>query len=194
MSFLGLVLYGPPASGKDTVTKALSELDNQFTLFERLRVSTTPKPGYRNVTEADADALVAQGQIVYENSRYGNRYLVDRAELTRLASSGKIPVLHIGQIDGIRALQTIGAWLAVELTCRRETAAKRAESRGDSDVPARLAAWDQTQADLAENPDFKFGMVLRTDHQGPHLTANVIRLGFTALAHLSTNSGENPPG
>lgn len=189
-----MVLYGPPASGKDTVTRALAGLDGRFAPFERLRVSVTPKPGYRHLSAAEADALVAEGQIIYENSRYGNRYLVDRAEIERLLSIGSIPVMHIGQVGGIRALQAVGEWLTVRLECSRETTAERTMARGDTDVSARLAAWDQTEIDLAENAGFKFDLILHTDHQQPHLSANVIRLGFEWLTHSSNRSGENAPG
>ncbi|WP_051451520.1 hypothetical protein [Actinospica robiniae] len=115
MTYSGVLLYGPPASGKSTVTAVLSGLDERFTLFERLRVSAVPKSGYRNVTVAEANSLAAQGQILYENERYGNRYIVDRAEIERLNSMARIPILHLGQIDGIRAVQVIGPWLTVSL-------------------------------------------------------------------------------
>ncbi|MGV9303830.1 hypothetical protein ACWDLG_10705 [Nonomuraea sp. NPDC003727] len=40
MSLQGIVLYGPPASGKDTVTAALRRLDPRFVLLPKLKVGT----------------------------------------------------------------------------------------------------------------------------------------------------------
>lgn len=179
MRLTGVVLYGPPASGKSAVTAELGALDSRFTLFERLRASQTPKPGYRNITAAEADALVAQGQVLYENSRYGNRYIVDRGEVRRLTSAGLVPVLHLGQIEGIRAVMLrSGQWLTVRLLCARETTLKRSHERGDSDVLQRLAAWDQTAEDLARNEAFPFALRLDSDYLSAHQSAAMIAAAF----------------
>lgn len=179
MNFKGVMLYGPPASGKNTITSALTCLDDRFTLFERLRAALAPKAGYRNISAAEADALAAQGQIIYENLRYGNRYIVDRGEIERLTSAGLFPVLHLGQIDGIRAVMIgSGQWLAVRIHCARDTTLKRSHERGDTNTPDRAAAWDETADDLARNEAFPFAMTLDSDQLSAHDSAALIARAF----------------
>lgn len=188
MSFRGVVLYGPPASGKDTVTIALCELDARFTMFRRLRVSATPKAGYRSISASNADSLASQGEVVYENSRYGNRYIVDRAEIERLTAAELVPVLHLGQIAGVRAVQAYGSWLAVSLNCSRETTLSRARARGDADVSDRLEAWDQTAADVAAHSDFRFDLVIDSEAITPSEAAAEISHHFEHRSVASANS------
>jgi guanylate kinase len=175
MTLSGVILYGPPASGKDTITAALVALEPRFELYQRLRVGDRPKPGYRSITAAEADELVRQGVVIFENQRYGNRYLVDAPEIDRHFEFGRIPVVHLGQVDGVRAVEAYGAnWLTVHLRCGRETTALRAERRGDVDVMARLAAWDETEADLLHNRGFTFALRIDTDWIGPGEAAKQI--------------------
>jgi guanylate kinase len=74
----GVILYGPPASGKDTVTSALTELNSKYAQFARLKVGTGKSAGYRMGTVEQLDELEAAGDVVYANARYGNTYVIDR--------------------------------------------------------------------------------------------------------------------
>lgn len=179
MKFTGVVLYGPPASGKNAVTTELTRLDSRFTLFERIRASSAPKPGYRNASVAEVETLAARGQIIYENTRYGNRYIVDGPEIARLTSAGLFPVLHLGQIDGIRAVMSrSGQWLTVRLHCVRETTLRRSQERGDSDTLKRLTVWDETAEDLARNEEFPFTLRLNSDSLSAYQSAVTITASF----------------
>lgn len=42
-----VILYGPPAAGKNTVTKALNELNDDYRMYERLKVGPGRTSGYR---------------------------------------------------------------------------------------------------------------------------------------------------
>ena len=143
----GVILYGPPASGKDTITTALSQLDPAYQLFRRLKVGPGRQTGYRMTTTAHIDRLRAAGQIVWENSRYSATYVVDREGLNHALHDGT-PIVHLGQSAARAAIcaatpQT--AWLVVSLWCPREVAAERLAARGAADIPDRLAAWDATE-------------------------------------------------
>lgn len=51
-----IILYGSPAAGKGTVTKALTRLGNSYRLYQRLKVGPGRTAGYRMATlsrEAD---------------------------------------------------------------------------------------------------------------------------------------------
>ncbi|MFE2175829.1 HAD-IA family hydrolase [Kitasatospora sp. NPDC059462] len=177
----GVILYGPPAAGKDTITRALADLDAAFSLFSRVKVGTGRFAGYRMGTPEQLEELRASGAVVYENSRYESTYVTDRPGLDTAFTAG-VPVMHLGQVDGVRAVLDgyPAQWLTVLLWCPREITEARSNGRGDTDTPARLAAWDATRADLDDNPDFRFDLTIRSDEVGPEAAAEQIRQALTA--------------
>lgn len=142
----GLILYGAPASGKDTVTRALAEIDGRFRLFERLKAGRGRTTGYRMTSDDELNELASSGEIVWENIRYGARYVIDRPGLEAISASGHIPVVHAGQTEVIEAVRaaTVGTWFVVQLNTSRETARQRIIERDTGDTSARLSAWDAT--------------------------------------------------
>lgn len=171
----GVVLYGPPASGKDTVTRALAALDGRYALFARLKVGSGKRVGYRMGTEQQLQDLEAAGDVVYANARYGNTYIIDRPGLDDAFAAG-VPVVHLGQVAGIHALSSgyRAAWVKVLLWCPREVTAQRSESRGDSDTAARLAAWEATREDLDAHPAPVWDLTVDTTAASPQETARLI--------------------
>ncbi|SNY89160.1 hypothetical protein SAMN04244553_6163 [Nocardia amikacinitolerans] len=142
-----IVMYGPPAAGKDTVTTALCELGKEFRHYQRMKVGVGRTTGYRMASTTDLAQLVAADEVIYSNSRYGSTYIIDRPELTRIIAAGEIPVLHVGQPEAIDALLSAAPnirWVVVELWCPRDIAAARAAARGTGDTVERLAVWDAT--------------------------------------------------
>ena len=143
----GVVLYGPPAAGKDTVSTALHNADPRLVLFERLKVGDGRTTGYRLSTEDQVERLRAADQIIWENTRYGARYVIDQPTMAELVQADRIPVVHVGQpaaVNAIRAATPEMTWLAVYLWCPRSTALQRLRARGSTDIPSRLRAWDET--------------------------------------------------
>ncbi|MBW1603494.1 guanylate kinase [Streptomyces sp. JJ66] len=163
----GIILYGPPASGKDTITAALTEQNPQLVLFTRLKIGEGRSQGYRMGTVEQLDQLEATGDVIYRNDRYNNIYVVDRPGLDAVYTAGQVPVVHLGQIAGIRALTARypATWLAVRLSCPRNVTEQRSALRGDTDTQARLAAWDATDTDLQANATTRWDLHLRTDQQ-----------------------------
>ncbi|MFI9297538.1 phosphotransferase-like protein [Streptomyces gardneri] len=171
----GVVLYGPPASGKDTVTAALAELHSQYVQFARLKVGTGKSAGYRMGTAEQLRELEAAGDVVYSNSRYGNTYAIDRPGVDAAFAAG-VPVVHLGQVDGIQSLVSgyPAQWLVVLLWCPREVTARRSAGRGDGDTVARLAAWDATREDLDAHPDLTWDLTVDTTAAAPQAAARLI--------------------
>lgn len=173
-----VVLYGPPAAGKDTVTQALAELDARYALFQRFKVGSGKTSGYRMGSAAQLAALEEAGDVIYANSRYGNTYVVDRPGLDRMVAAGLVPVLHLGQIEGVRAVIEAypARWTTVLLWCTREETEVRSVGRGDADTEARVKAWQATQDDVDAHPDQVWDLTVQTGAYSPAVTADRIRL------------------
>jgi guanylate kinase len=151
----GVILYGPPAAGKDTITAELVKLDQRYQLFSRLKSGSGRTLGYRMVSDAAIERLRERGDVIWENSRYEATYVVDRPGLIQGLETG-IPIVHLGQVEAVgRIRSALGTWLAVSLWCPRDVAEVRVRARGSTDIEARLRAWDETEpladADLALN-------------------------------------------
>ena len=175
MKFDGVILYGPPASGKDTVTAELCKLSSAYAYFEKLKAGEGRTTGYRMVTEESLADLRQRGLIVHEVARYGATYAVDSLGLNKLFEQGRIPIVHMGQVAGVEFLRRHNArWLDVLLWCSKDVTEKRARQRGSSDVKERLAVWDATLADLGTLAEPQFTMSIRTDVLGPSTVAVLI--------------------
>jgi guanylate kinase len=187
MSRQGVILYGPPAAGKDTVTAALSELDARYGQFARLKVGAGKSSGYRMGSAEQLARLEAAGDVVYANSRYGNTYAIDRPGLDGAFASG-VPVVHLGQIDGIRALVDgyPADWVRVLLWCPQAVTVSRSEQRGDVDTAARGAVWAATREDLDAHPDMVWDLTVETVTTKPDQSARLIDQLLNSRAGAAT--------
>jgi guanylate kinase len=143
-----VVLYGPPASGKSTITKQLEMADGRYRLFRRLKAGGGRMDEYRVTTYAQIRNLQAAGEVVWANERYGSVYVIDRPYLRRMIEEERIPVLHVGQrsaVDSIVSAVPDVQVITVSLTCPREIALQRIANRKTGDTPDRVAAYDATE-------------------------------------------------
>lgn len=154
---IGVILYGPPAAGKDTITTALHKLNPAYIQFRRLKAGPGRTTGYRMTTPEHISELRQRGEVIWENKRYNSVYVVDRSTLVHLLTHA-IPVLHLGQVEAVTAVTEAipsASWLTVYLWCPRDVAEQRIIARNTGDVLARLQAWDETpplpDTDLAIN-------------------------------------------
>lgn len=152
-----VILYGPPAAGKDAVTKALAELGSEYVLYRRLKVGGGRTSGYRMTTLSDIETRRGKDDVIWENWRYDALYVVERTSLTEMLRACN-PVLHLGQVEAVKAVTAAlpgTQWLVVWLWCPRDVAIERLTKRGVADMAARLRAWDDTEplpgADISLN-------------------------------------------
>lgn len=169
----GVLLYGPPAAGKDTVTAALAALDLCYVPFARLKIGSGRTRGYRMGTLEQLKEMEARDQVLYRNDRYGNTYVVDQPGLRDATADEQVPLIHLGQIVGLQAVADgfPARWWRVLLWCPREITEQRSAARGDGDTPARLEAWDATERDLAEHPGAVWDLTVHTALVSPQEAA-----------------------
>ncbi|WP_324191429.1 kinase [Nocardia elegans] len=142
-----MILYGAPASGKDTVTREITKQDSAFRLFRRIKVGAGRTSGYRISSRAELSRLREDSQVIWENNRYGADYAIDRPGLVAMFDDDLIPVVHAGQtgvVDALRDAMPDIRWTVIQLRCSRSTAERRIIDRGTGDTAERLAAWDNT--------------------------------------------------
>ncbi|RFU83284.1 guanylate kinase [Streptomyces triticagri] len=179
----GVILYGPPGSGKDTITAELSALRPEFALFQRLKAGPGRTTGYRLTTPEHIEELARTGDLLYRNSRYDAQYAIDRGEVAALVDSGRIPVLHMGQVAGARAVAAHPIdWVRVLLWCPEDVTRQRCQGRGDKDLDARLKVWHETRQDLLDHADEPWSLVIRTDQVCAERAALAIDNGRAAGA------------
>ncbi|WP_344088741.1 kinase [Luedemannella helvata] len=164
------------------MTAELVKLDGRFVPYRRLKVGAGRPQGYRIVAAEQFNSLQAAGDILYRNDRYGNVYGIDRPSLDTLIGAGCVPVVHIGQIDGLMAIEAYPAqWLRVLLWCDRQTTDQRSAARGDGDTATRLTVWDETKHDLDAHPSVVFHLRIRTDHVTVAEAARAIQIAEQSL-------------
>lgn len=177
----GVVLYGPPASGKDTVTSALSLVDSSYRIFRRLKVGPGRTVGYRMSQESIVDELRIRGGVVWENRRYDSLYVVDLPAL-HACLNDHVPVVHLGQAEAVEAVvQAVegASWVVVSLWCPRDVAYERIVARGTDDTDARLNAWDAT------TPLRQPHLEIDTSKTRPSEAASKIHQRVNALRHAT---------
>lgn len=143
-----VILYGPPASGKSTITKHLERIDNHYCLFPRLKAGGGRVAEYRITTLDHIKDLQAAGEVIWVNERYGAIYAIDRPHLRHMVEEGCVPVLHVGQrsaVDAIIAAMPDVQITTVSLTYPRDIAVQRITDRETGDTADRIAAYDATK-------------------------------------------------
>ncbi|MFD7649872.1 guanylate kinase [Streptomyces albidoflavus] len=171
----GVILYGPPGAGKDTITAELSRLRPGYALFQRLKAGAGRTKGYRLTTAENIESLAQAGELLYRNSRYDADYAIDRSGVAELAGAGRFPVLHMGQVAGAQAVATFPlAWVRVLLWCREDVTRQRCRARGDGDLEARLKVWHETRQDLLDHAADPWSLIVRTDDVSPAQAAQAI--------------------
>lgn len=173
-----LLLSGPTASGKDTVTQALTNLDDRFVLFPRLKVGSGRSTGYRMVGQADLEKLHSEGGVIQSHVRYGNTYAVDAPTLRKMLTAGQWPVIHVGRLANLAPLRAAARSLSVLLWVDESIVAQRLHARGNIDIRERLAAWQEERDDVLAALPGTWDVVVSTANTSPNAVARRVRGAF----------------
>ena len=183
-----VLMSGPPASGKDTVTAALADTDDRFVLFDKLKVGGGRVAGYRMTSRAELSRMAACGLIIQSHERYGNIYAVDRPHLDELTRAGRIPVVHVGRRQNLVALRAAleSRPVSILLWADRPIVEDRLRTRDPKDLEARLRAYDAELEELRRAPADEFDLVIRTDERSPDEAARDV---VCLVEHRSPTTG-----
>ncbi|MEO3785896.1 guanylate kinase [Actinocorallia sp. B10E7] len=167
MNTQGVILYGPPTSGKDTITDELTRRESRFLFLPKLKAGFSgpdPGRGHRLISFMMMEALERSGALAVVTNRHRDIYAVDRQGVEDAAASGRVPVIHMDDVADLTRLREAVpiTWLTVLLWTPREVCAERPAGRGD-DTADRLQAWDETRADLGRAGTGVFDLEIRTD-------------------------------
>lgn len=150
-----LLLSGTPASGKDTITNLLIELNPRFQHFKKHRSSNQPKAdeNYIHVSPEEFSNMATHGEFLQYHYRYDRGYGVAHSELKRHWAKSEIPIIHVGKYENIALLRakevvSISALLMVSLLETKHRLKKR--HNGDIKEEAqRIDAYHEERAELA---------------------------------------------
>ena len=102
-----LIIAGPSAVGKTTVAYQLIEKDPRFEFVRSVTTRASRGDAYDNeyiyISVDEFKSLIANGGVLEHTEYAGNFYGTPRAEVERILSEGKIPLLVL-DINGVGSL------------------------------------------------------------------------------------------
>lgn len=192
----GILLAGPPGSGKRTVTFALASLRLSYAPFPALTVARQPSIHAAPTTQRYLEELRAWAQIFHEYTAEGATYAYDRERLSKLRTQGRIPVACVDDVDALPAFEREDVdWLRILLWCPREEAERRltraryATEEQRASGRSSMRRWDRSSKGLLR-AGLQFTLTLRSDHMGAVQLAQIVHLAAQSEAPVA----ETTPG
>jgi hypothetical protein len=187
----GIVLAGPPASGKRTAAFALTSLRRSYAPFPALTVAHQSPIAAEQTTQRHLDELKAWAQVFHEFTNDGISYAYDRERLNKLREQGRIPVACVDDADTARAFEReADDWLQILLWCPRAEAERRlAGVRPAAEEPtapdrSSMRRWDRSNKRLLRDTGW-FTLMIRSDRLDAVQVAQIV--------HLAAQSGAPGP-
>ena len=180
-----VLLSGTPASGKDTITQKMGEINPRFALFKKHKSGLGGKKdgSYIHVDENAFDSLLASNEFIQHHTRYDRRYGVSLLELGKFFDMNIIPVIHVGKYENIASLvksRNLECY-SILLMASRQTTKSRLAFRHPDDKEEqikRLTAYDEERRELselyAEGKSIDIDLVVNTDRLSPGQSAAII--------------------
>ena len=145
-----ILLSGTPASGKDTITKELTKIDDRFVHFKKHKIASGGKMDdtYYLISKDEFDNMAENNQFVQYHYRYDRGYGVSVSELNRLKGLNKIPIIHVGKYENIMKFKEFGIKniLSILVYTDKNTTKERLKlrhSKDETEINKRLKAYDE---------------------------------------------------
>ena len=141
-----IAIVGPSGVGKDSVMAGLAASDPRLGMVRRVitRPSEAGGEDFDGVSEADFDAMVAQGAFALHWAAHGLRYGIPATVGTDLAA-GRDMLANLSRGALTAAQARFDPCLIINLTARRDVLAQRLAARGREtaeDIARRLERAD----------------------------------------------------
>ena len=101
-----VILSGMPASGKDTISEMIYEMDKRFVPFKKHRSVgkfDKIKDTYYNISHDEFEVKITNGDFIQYHQRYGRYYGISEEVLLSYLEKDEIPIIHIGRIENYMA-------------------------------------------------------------------------------------------
>jgi hypothetical protein len=175
-SYSGILLAGPPASGRRTTVFALETLRRTYAHVPALTTTPDPTVDAEKVTQRHLDELRSWAQLFHEVTLDGHSFTHDRERLVQLREKGRMPVVCVEDAPALDAFDhESDGWLPVLLWCPREVAEQRTADPGR----AWARRWERSSKSLAAQ-SHRFTLSLRTDRLNAVEIARIVHLAAQA--------------
>ncbi len=167
-----ILLCGPPASGKDSITEAVCNIDKSFCHFKKHRAinknANMDRNNYINISKDEFEKMIKNGDFIQYHKRYDRYYGISKQALADGISKNLNIIIHTGRIENLQELKkkinvnTISILLWAPIYLLRQRLQKR-HPNNENEISRRLIAAqeefiDLTKIDLRKN----FDAIIRT--------------------------------
>lgn len=187
-----LLLSGTPASGKDTITSLLLELNSRFRHFKKHRASDQPKNDgtYIHVAPDEFRVMADQGEFLQHHYRYDRGYGVSLKVLNQHWANEEIPIIHVGKYENIAPLRTeeVNTTSVLLMVSLLETERRLKQRHVDDtkEIERRIAAYYEERAELAglinSGTPLEFDLMVENSNKHPEKIAQLIAQLFADRA------------
>lgn len=150
-----LLLIGTPASGKDTITRCLMDLNVGFSYFKKHKLSLHDKKDekYFYVNEKKFEEMINKNIFIQHNARYGNKYGVSVFEMEKLWKENLTPIVHVGSYGDIKyfdSLENIEITSVLLLVSEKETLQRllQRHPQNHAEVISRMKVYHQQRREI----------------------------------------------
>lgn len=189
-----ILISGPPASGKDTLTRALGCIDPAYRMANKHKDSRAGSTHHIIVTPAAFDAMLEQGAFLQWHERYGRRYGLACRTVEDILAEGGFPIIHTGRLANLRMLQSVMPdAVSVLLQAPLNVLTGRLSQRHAGNAVEIAARLDAAETEIAETRDCTddFDIVFHNDGDDGDAAARALHQAI--LAHLRQVDGADLP-